>query len=52
MIIADLLSTVRPRLKMMMRIDDFTLTWYNAAGVFVTVVQSSSGFNLFNRQII
>ena len=45
MIIADLLNTARPILEKdgWPRLAEYTLTWYNAAGVFVTVVQSSQG---------
>ena len=46
MIIADLLSTDKPKLEKdgLPRFAEYTLTWYNAAGV--TVVQSRSRFNL------
>ena len=51
MIIAHLLSTinmVRPRLEKdgSPQFAEYTLTWYNPARVFVTVVQASSGLNL------
>ena len=45
----DLLSTVGPRLKKIEK--EYTLTWYNAAGVFVTVVQSRSVFNLLTAKL-
>ena len=50
MIIADLLNTARPRLEKdgSPRFAEYTLTWYNAAGLFVTVVQSRSGLNLLS----
>ena len=50
MIIADLLSTVRSRLEKdwSPRFDEYTLTWYNAAG---TVVQSRSRFNLLAAKL-
>ena len=42
------LSTFRSRLEKdwSPRFDEYTLTWYNAAGIFVTVVRSRSRFNL------
>ena len=53
MTIADLLNTARPRLEKdgSPRFAEFTLTWYNAAGVFVTVVQSRSGLNLLTAKL-
>ena len=53
MIIADLLTTVRPRLEKdgSPRFADYILNWYNTAGVFVTVVQSRSGFNILTAKL-
>ena len=52
MIFADLLSTVRSRLEKdgSPRFAEYTLTWYNAAGVSVTVGQSRSRFNLLTAK--
>ena len=45
---------IRPRLEKdgPPRFAEYTLTWYNAAGVFVTVVQSRSRFNLLTAKLI
>ena len=44
---------IRPRLEKdgSPRFAEYTLAWYNAAGVFVTVVQSRSMFNLSTAKL-